>query len=582
MLISKFNKMIRNKIVWGVFAFLVCISFILSFSALSSSSWESGGRDEGVAGTLFNRPVPAEEYYRAALDSTGLGQYSAATEEQQRLIRRFAWERMASLQVADRIGIVISPEEVKSSIGTDPSFQYEGEFNTDYYKAVVQRALRTSPKRFEYFVHQNLKISKLHNLVAQAAWISPSDQEERLRYFTDHFGIDYAVLNKSDLVSIEEVSDQEIQAVFEEHAELFRVGDQVRVKYISWPITNIDASLEFSEDEITNFYQANIEMASILETNIFEEAEPASDTNSPTMITHTNYEDRVRSMEEIRKSIVYRLQLAKAFEEVERNADTFLDYLLPPEGRPLTFDEAAREMDLTIGETDYFQRFDLQEDLGVGLLFNRAAFKLIPEPQGSFSMPVEGDSDLYILYYSDEHESHIPELDQIRDEVAELALKQVREEQFNERTMEIHERLRASIKEGASFTEALDAAELSSVVTGIFFSVANIAIQGQEPPEYLDSLLPDLLQWESNELPPPFPTPDGALIVYVGSRTAALGGTQFYRDQIIQEFSRERGQFLISDWRDYVLQLAEATPARGFDFADPKPKDEEDADTVTP
>ena len=105
MFISKFNKLIRNKIMWGIFAFIVVISFV----AWGTYTPGGSGNAEENAGKLYGKPVPADkfrkEYFNTYLSmSLMFGRPLKITEQLNDLMRKLAWRRMVVLQNAAKLG----------------------------------------------------------------------------------------------------------------------------------------------------------------------------------------------------------------------------------------------------------------------------------------------------------------------------------------------------------------------------------------------------------------------------------------------------------------------------------------------
>ena len=75
MVIQKFNKLIRNKWLWGVFAVIVGGAFAFDFMVddLLRGGREERRSDGGGAGTLAGEPVKADLFTSIAEDVRGLG-----------------------------------------------------------------------------------------------------------------------------------------------------------------------------------------------------------------------------------------------------------------------------------------------------------------------------------------------------------------------------------------------------------------------------------------------------------------------------------------------------------------------------
>ena len=112
MVILQFNKLIRNKWVWGAFAVVVSAAFC--FDDLFTSR-DPGERHTGDAGTLAGESVSAKEFTKIAEDIRGIGS-QRDWKRNQGEVNRDAWETYAALVVAGKNGIEASDAEVQAMI----------------------------------------------------------------------------------------------------------------------------------------------------------------------------------------------------------------------------------------------------------------------------------------------------------------------------------------------------------------------------------------------------------------------------------------------------------------------------------
>ena len=112
MVIHQFNKLIRNKWVWGVFAIIVSAAFCFEDLFSTREREESSG---GSAGTLAGESVKASLFAEIAEDVRGVGRqrdWTLKTHE----VNRSAWENYAALKVAEKDGITATDAEVSAAI----------------------------------------------------------------------------------------------------------------------------------------------------------------------------------------------------------------------------------------------------------------------------------------------------------------------------------------------------------------------------------------------------------------------------------------------------------------------------------
>jgi len=145
MLISKFNKLIHNKIVWAAFAVLVSLSMVGLFAP---SVGDRNDNRANSAGTLFDQPVPPEELQRARLFVQAF-QTSRSGDKDQQMVTEEAWSRLAIRRYAEKLGLRVSNEELGDAIARDPSFAVNGVFNRQRYQQLVEGQMRVPLRLFE-------------------------------------------------------------------------------------------------------------------------------------------------------------------------------------------------------------------------------------------------------------------------------------------------------------------------------------------------------------------------------------------------------------------------------------------------
>ena len=146
MVIQKFNKLIRNKWIWGVFAVAISAFFAFDFLIADLNAPSDRGGGSG-AGTIAGEKVDAALFEALADDVRGIGR-NRDWKTDQAEVNRAAWENYAALLVAERAGISVSDDEVSEMIRRDPSFQQNGAFSFPLYSALLAENSIT-PERFK-------------------------------------------------------------------------------------------------------------------------------------------------------------------------------------------------------------------------------------------------------------------------------------------------------------------------------------------------------------------------------------------------------------------------------------------------
>jgi len=107
--IYHFNRLIRNRFVWGAFAVIIAFAFV----SVDSCTTSSGGRTD--AGTLDGRKVPAQVY-------RSLEHYIRQTDRRQEappqaVLYTQTWERLAAAYTAKQAGLADHESEATIQSG---------------------------------------------------------------------------------------------------------------------------------------------------------------------------------------------------------------------------------------------------------------------------------------------------------------------------------------------------------------------------------------------------------------------------------------------------------------------------------
>ncbi len=120
---------------------------------------------------------------------------------------------------AKKLGFLASNQEVIDLIKSDPSFQENGIFSTSKYKESLAR-LGLEPTEYEEYIRKILTIQKLLNLIGNAVYLTP--REEEINLLSQSFEISgrLYIINPED-VSVS-VSEKEILDFYTQNRENFK------------------------------------------------------------------------------------------------------------------------------------------------------------------------------------------------------------------------------------------------------------------------------------------------------------------------------------------------------------------------
>ena len=266
MVILQFNKLIRNKWVWGAFA--VVISAAFCFDDLFTTR-EREERSGGTAGLLAGESVKAADFATVADDIRGLGRnrdWRRKTGE----VNRLAWETLAGIAVARRDGIEATDAEVREMIRNDRSFAVNGQFSFALYQRVL-RENAVTPERFEDFLKRRLTMSRVAEAMLEcAAWVSPMEIDRAVADMTDTLTVRVARFTQSaeDAAAVK-IDDDGLRKWYDENASTLALPERVKLRMVKFDATKEDvlAKMSVSEDDMRDYYDTSIDKYTSTDTN---------------------------------------------------------------------------------------------------------------------------------------------------------------------------------------------------------------------------------------------------------------------------------------------------------------------------
>ena len=174
MLITKFNRMIKNRVVWGVIAVVVSIAFVAGYS--NSEGCSRAERRRGMAGSLNGKNVPLRTFYDMRRYTIGVQDRKLTDEDLEGLDGR-TWRRLAALETARELGLSPSDEEVGQVIRQE--FAPDGAFDRAVYERWLQE--RGLPRGFfEEWMRQEVTLQKLTTILSASVWVPPAELEPEI------------------------------------------------------------------------------------------------------------------------------------------------------------------------------------------------------------------------------------------------------------------------------------------------------------------------------------------------------------------------------------------------------------------
>ena len=311
-----------------------------------------------------------------------------------KLLRQRALDTLISrqlvLQAAQDNGMAISDQLLAARIHAIAAFQEDGAFSEELYQRLLYQQGQSVPG-FEYDTRRGLQVEQLVNGLSQTAFVTRTelDQAYRLQEQTRDFS--YWIVSPQPFEATVEISDQQIEEYYQEHAGEFMLPERVRLAYLRLSGEALAATIEVDEAELEAQYQAR--------------------------------KDALRTQEQRRASHIL-IQVAEdADEEARDAARARADELHARLAGGADFAELARENSDDAGSAA--QGGDLGF-FGKGVMvgpFEETVFGMQP---GQLSEPVQTQFGFHIIRLTEIKASEVPALQAVREDLlAEIRQREV-------------------------------------------------------------------------------------------------------------------------------------------------------------
>ena len=450
MVIHQFNKLIRNKWVWGVFAVAISAFFAFDFLVADLNRNEPS-RSSGAAGSLGGEAVDAALFTDLAEEIRGFGQQRDWKRDAGE-VNRAAWENYAALQVAGAGGLEATDAEVQAMIRNDPSFQQNGGFSFSLYQALLRQNGLT-PERFEAFLKRRTTLMRVGQAVlASAAWASPMELDQALADMTDTFTVKVAKFaqTKEEAAAVK-VDDAALKAWYEEHKKSLELPERVKIRFVKYNATDpiVLAKMVVTEDEMRDRYDVTVDKYTSTDTNGVE---------------------TVKKFEEVKAGIEKELRQIAAVQYFETNLNARV-YGDAPTGKASRLDIVAKEDGAKVETSDWFATDGSYQDG-----FMKRASQICPGAQNFAEIIAELDSSSEDLRYgivtsdravwlvekAETSAKHVPTFEEAKDAIRPRALRDAKADAFKAA-------VEAVAKGGAKAVEAV-----KGISTNITFCVSDL------------------------------------------------------------------------------------------------------------
>ncbi|WHP30344.1 peptidylprolyl isomerase [Trabulsiella odontotermitis] len=247
-----------NSIVLKIIFGIIIVSFILT----GVSSYLIGGNNTYAAkvnGQEIGRPqfenAVASERNRMQQQLGDRFSELASNENYMKTMRQQVLNRLIDESLLDQyakeLGLNISDEQVKKAIFNTQAFQTDGKFDNARFNSIVNQ-MRMTADQYAQALRNQLVTQQLINAVAGTDFMLPGETDELAALVSQQRVVREATIDVNALAAKQQVSDQEINAFYEQNKGNFMSPEQFRVSYIKMDAAELQENA--SDAEIQSYY----------------------------------------------------------------------------------------------------------------------------------------------------------------------------------------------------------------------------------------------------------------------------------------------------------------------------------------
>ncbi len=153
-------------------------------------------------------------------------------------------------------GYRVSDEQLAEFITTTPQFQTNGQFDA----AIYQQQLLTqglSKTGYETFLRREFVQQQLRDGLGKSSIITKRDREDFLKLAQEKRVFDYATIEADAYIADTEVSDEDINELYQKNQELYRSPDMIKVQYVQLSVDDLVQGVEVTEEDVERFFAEN-------------------------------------------------------------------------------------------------------------------------------------------------------------------------------------------------------------------------------------------------------------------------------------------------------------------------------------
>jgi peptidyl-prolyl cis-trans isomerase D len=246
-MLTKIREKAQGAFAWGILI-VICVPFAL----WGIQNYLDTGEEAPVASVgdkdFYQRDVNrAYEQYSQQLQGMTFDEQSLKAQALEKLIKD-----EVLLQHVRAQGLVTTDDAAREFIKSLPYFQVDGKFDDKRYKAMLN-SQKISSAEFVNRIKNALIMEQFQRSIIDSSFATKYDVESFFKIQNQQRDVDYVTVAVQKLT--EQPSEQEIEAYYQQHQDLYQIPEQVSVDYIELSLEDIAKTIAVTDEKLKAFYE---------------------------------------------------------------------------------------------------------------------------------------------------------------------------------------------------------------------------------------------------------------------------------------------------------------------------------------
>ena len=277
-----------NSVVLKIIFGIIIISFILTgvsgYLIGGSNNYAAKVNDQEIGRSQFENAVASE---RNRMQQQLGDQFSelAANENYMKTMRQQVLNRLIDESLLDQyareLGLSVSDAQVKQAIFQTQAFQTDGKFDNERFSGIVNQMGMTTDQ-YAQALRNQLTTQQLINAIAGTDFMLSGESDQLAALVSQQRVVREATIDVNALAAKQAVTDEEVNAYYQQNQARFMAPEQFRVSYIKMDAAGMQENA--SDEEIQSWYDQHQDQFTQPQRNRYSVIQTKTEADAQTVL----------------------------------------------------------------------------------------------------------------------------------------------------------------------------------------------------------------------------------------------------------------------------------------------------------